>query len=339
MAIISIPSSIGGVAIPGGLLAKGPLAALFGNKTGLAILQYPRDLGSATRGHYIQFFINEVKETQLVTTAKNVAGVAQQLLDAPMETIKASAQSIGKESATTENVNTEDGTKTNTEAAIALYMPETMAFTYNTPYDDTSLLEVGSEALSALSSLAGKIPDLKKGGAKTKAAVNGAKNAVGGAAGTGSKLLTSVPKSGAVRLLAKSQGLAINPQKQLLFSGIGFRDYQLVFTFTPYSKAESEQIEKIIKQFKMAAAPAITTSAGGMFFKVPKSFKIKFMFNNKENTKISKVTDSVLTAVDVNYSPNTFVAMDDGAPAQIMLTLNFKEISLVDRTMIDKGGY
>lgn len=318
MAIISIPSSIGGVAIPGGLLAVGPLAALFGNK-GIATHQYPRDLGSATRGHYVEFYINEVKEFQLTETVNKVRAGIEKAVTNSTEFVNNAKVDINKEEEPKET-NVENTKKTETKAVIALYMPETMAFTYNTPYDETSLLEVAQEAASLAASGLKGIPFAGKVAEK------------------GSKLLTSVPKSGAVRLLGKSLGLAINPQKQLLFQGIGFRDYQLVFTFTPYSKAESQQIADIIKQFKMAAAPQITTSAGGMFFKVPKTFKIKFMFNNKENTKISKVTDSVLTTVDVNYSPNTWAAMDDGAPAQVMLTLNFKEINLVDRTMI-KDGY
>ena len=58
MAIISIPSSIGGIAIPGSV-TNGPLGMLFGKKGGQG-LQYPRDLGSATRAHAVQFEIFEV---------------------------------------------------------------------------------------------------------------------------------------------------------------------------------------------------------------------------------------------------------------------------------------
>jgi hypothetical protein len=43
MAIISIPTSIGGVSIPGAAL-KGPLGKLFGNNNQIEVLSYPRDL-------------------------------------------------------------------------------------------------------------------------------------------------------------------------------------------------------------------------------------------------------------------------------------------------------
>ena len=63
MAIISIPTSIGGVSIPGAAVS-GPLGPLYQNKFGRTDLQYPRDLQSATRGHYVKFEIKEYVKNQ-----------------------------------------------------------------------------------------------------------------------------------------------------------------------------------------------------------------------------------------------------------------------------------
>lgn len=62
MAFISIPTSIGGVNIPGkmGKIASGPLSVLFTGK-GVETKRYPLDLGTdATKLHYVQFSISEV---------------------------------------------------------------------------------------------------------------------------------------------------------------------------------------------------------------------------------------------------------------------------------------
>ena len=62
MAIISIPTSVAGVALPGSLgnLAKGPLSSLFAGN-GVSTLQYPSDLATdPSRAHYIQFSIKEI---------------------------------------------------------------------------------------------------------------------------------------------------------------------------------------------------------------------------------------------------------------------------------------
>ena len=60
MAVISFPTSIGGVHIPSMSKAGGPLSALFGDVFGLDVLKYPRDLGSSTRAHYVTFRIYDI---------------------------------------------------------------------------------------------------------------------------------------------------------------------------------------------------------------------------------------------------------------------------------------
>ena len=76
-----------------------------------------------------------------------------------------------------------------------------------------------------------------------------------------------------------------------------------------------------------------------MFFKVPDSFILQFVqLNGGENGYITKVKESVLTSVDVNYAPNgIWSAHADGSPTQINLTLSFKEIALIDQTAIENG--
>ena len=91
MAIITIPTSIGGVSIPGAAIA-GPLGALFGNKYGLESYQYPRNLGSATKGHIIKFSINQTQPAQY-TEGKNMSfgdilGSIKENFNATLETPK-----------------------------------------------------------------------------------------------------------------------------------------------------------------------------------------------------------------------------------------------------------
>ena len=71
MAVISIPTSVAGVSLPGqlGQIAKGPLAALYGGK-GVQTLKYPSDLATdATKNHYVQFSIKEVIPAGYSTTS------------------------------------------------------------------------------------------------------------------------------------------------------------------------------------------------------------------------------------------------------------------------------
>jgi hypothetical protein len=74
MAIISIPTSINGVSIPGeaGRIASGPLSALYGGK-GVTTISYPQELATdSTKNHYVQFSIKEI-------IPQSIEKIAQQL--------------------------------------------------------------------------------------------------------------------------------------------------------------------------------------------------------------------------------------------------------------------
>jgi len=306
MAIISIPSSIGGVSIPGAAI-NGPLGALFGNKYNITSLKYPRDLESATRGHVVKFSIiesepigyQEGKEYSLTTAVNAVGNAVGNALD-PV------AKFLGKgnlgDGTTKFNLSLEPE-KQKMVATISLYMPDTVNFQYEANYSETNLLDVGKGALESLA------------GAFSKSAA---------------KLVTSALDSNVGKLLLKSQGLAINPNQQLLFDGIQLRTYQLAFTFTPYSKQESDTVKEIIKTFKQYSRPRTVSGAGGMLFIPPAKFKLDFLFNGAPNPYVNKVAESVITNIDVNYAPEHWVTHSDGSPVQIQMTLQFKEIRLID---------
>ena len=97
-------------------------------------------------------------------------------------------------------------------------------------------------------------------------------------------------------------------------------------------------MREIIKLFRFHAAPQITTAAAGMFFVPPSTFDLDFLFNGQRNNNITRVAESVIENIDVNYAPNGWAAYDNGAPVQTTLTMNFKEIELIDKDKI-KAGY
>jgi hypothetical protein len=315
MAIISIPSSIGGVAIPGLTnVPGGPLGVLFGNSNQLAIHQYPRDLGSATKGHSIKFEINEITPIQYsveggLATLGSLFGTGGSILDKIGTFSTNFSNFIGNtaEDGVSETFNLMlNKRKKKIAATIALYMPDTVSFQYSSDYGAASLTGTLIKAAGVLSANTGKA-------------------------------LSTVATSDVTKLALATQGLALNPQDQVLFNGIDFRTYQMAFTFTPYSREEAREVRNIIKLFRQYAAPRLQKGTGGMFFIPPGTFDLKFLFNGQENRNITKVGESVITSIDVNYAPNGWSAHSDGAPVQTTLTMSFKEIQLVDRTQIEKG--
>ena len=327
MALISIPTSIGGVSIPG-IVTNGPLGSLYKNPFGRQDLQYPRDLQSATRGHVVHFAINEIDPIKYVEFKNQVielsgkaedgirkavektkeayeSGGNQEVFDLGADALKGAARKITDGSYTKElNLVLSNRTKKSNKS-ISLYMPDTLNFTYAASYGQTDLLTAASS-----------VP-----------LVGGVVSAV-----------TQALNNPAARLILKGSGYALNPNQQVLFDGIDFRTYQLAFTFTPYSKQEAETVAAIIKMFKTHAAPRLVEgSGGGMFFVPPSTFTPTFRFNGQPNKKISQVTESVITNINVDYAPQGFSAHTDGAPVQTTLTIDFRELELITSQKVEEG--
>jgi hypothetical protein len=280
-------------------------------------LQYPRDLGSQTKGHVVQFRINEIKPTQF--SESNAGKAINNLMGGEyleagknaVNAVKDVATEIsaigGKASAAYGEGDTFqialNKRQKSTKAAISLYMPETVNFQYNAQYNNISLVDTITKTID-------KIPGISTG---------------------------DVVKSDVTKLGLASQGLAVNDQQQILFERIDFRSFQLAFTFTPYSREETNQIKDIIQTFRLAAAPLIQPGGSGLFFVPPNTIDIAFRFNGKPNKYINKTTECVIENIDVNYAPNGWSAHADGSPTQIQLTMQFKELLLVDKKMIGEG--
>jgi hypothetical protein len=336
MAIISIPSSVAGIQIPGAAL-KGPLGKLFGNKSSIATYTYPQDLGSKTRGHWVQFTINEIQPISFEplesgNPVSQLAGTAAQAyneVDSSGSVLdKAKSAGTAVKNAVTPITNTVSKAaseikdrinfsltpkKQTQVAAIALYLPETLNFTNNAAYGSLNMFDIADEIVN----LASGLPLIGKVATATLAAA----------------------KSSTAKLLLSTQGLAINPQQQILFDGIDFRTFQMTFVFTPSSKQEADMVKDIIKTFKKHAAPKLVEEVGGMFWVPPSTFNLDFFFKGAINTKISRVAECVIENIDVNYAPNGWSAHTDGSPIQTVMTINFKEIELIDRDKIESEGY
>ena len=307
MALISIPTSIGGVSIPG-LAVNGPLGLLYKNPFGRNDLQYPRDLQSATRGHVVHFAINEIDplkyeefETKVLEAGTKAASAVGNIFSNPLDAVRKVTSGELTQQA---NLLFKNRTKKSNKS-ISLYMPDTLNFTYSASYGQTDLLTAASS-----------VP-----------LVGGAVSAV-----------TQALNSPLARLALKGTGYALNPNQQVLFDGIDFRNYQLAFTFTPYSKQESETVAAIIKMFKTYSTPRLVEGAGGgMFFVPPSTFTPTFKFNGQKNKNINQVTESVITNIIVDYAPQGFAAHTDGAPVQTTLTIDFRELELITSQKVEQG--
>jgi hypothetical protein len=338
---ITIPTSIAGASVlPSGI--SGPLAKLFGNKFDKNVLYYPRDLGTdSARKHYIEFkiFKNMPKAAQ---TSQNIQPATSLDLNNIGDKLGSVLGDVGKylyQGTTTSPVDQ------NAATTIALYIPDSVNVAYTSEYNDVNLTSaLGSPYFLAQAgaSFGNEVNKILKDGLNA----NSIKNAVGSnpyAMVALGKLIGIAGGNGkdTADLLLRGIGRALNPQVQVLFKQVGLRKFQFEFTLTPYSSEESLYIKEIIKQLKLASAPEIDNSTAiegtGMFYKIPDQLEVQFMYNGKRNENVPKIARCVIENVKVDYAPMGWITFNDGTPVQTKLTLELKEIEIIDKTRINQG--
>jgi len=392
MAIISIPTAVGGVALPGqlGQLANGPLAALFGGN-GLTTFNYPTELSTdATKTHYVQFSIKEVvpanvaDENQgaslavpgkgtvnaiaagaaaIAPTTTAIAGQAASSISSFVSNAASAASNLLPSSVTNlaggvgqlasglsksiSSANQQTGIAITPpvkklKSVISLYMPDTLNSTYSANYGEVSLQkELGGlvNGLRSIDQIAKTTTDAIRSNKSVGSAISSDPNVidtvikgVSGLAGGGDRLGD---------ILLQGQGYAINPQMQMIYEGLPMRSFSLSFVFTPKSQQEARNVDQIIYTFKYYAAPSLTSgatvSSQSMYLTPPAIFNVKFFIKGQENKFLPKYADCVLETIEVNHAPNGFAAHTDGAPVQTTLSLQFKEIEIVDRARLQAG--
>ena len=366
MAIVSFPTSIGGVSLPSGLanLASGPLSSLY-QGSGVKTYNYPRDLAtSPTKSHYVTFTIKDVVPAGYVSSNGTVPNSqtkisplsnVESLLPTPTSADTAVNQfvtGIGNLSSYVGQANLTISPKlTNPVGIVSLYMPDTLEANYNSSYTemslsaDAGLLQTIRELNQATGDVGQALQAFKAG------SLMAAVKSLGRSASSDPAVLDLLTKfanklgvdTGQLgSVLLKGQGFAINPQMQMIYQGISLREFNLSFTFTPKTATDSDTIDTILWLFKNYSLPTLTstssTSTDSLFLVPPAVFNVDFLIKGQENKYLPKYGDCALLDVAVNYAPNGFAAFDNGAPVQTTLNLHFKEIAALDRSKIGSIG-
>jgi len=228
--------------------------------------------------------------------------------------------------------------------AIAIYMPDTVFHTYQHDYDAQSLTSALGDMGKA--QRAGSVLTDAYDTAKTGNIAGGFRKLISPDVGGGIEALgnltekTGVVGAGFTDFMLRNQGLALNPQVELIFKGSANRTFMFEFKFQPKNQKETQVIKDIIFLFKRYSAPGLAGGANipGAYFTPPGQFDIQYYFKSAENKNIGRISTCVLEGVDVNYSSSgPFATFDDGAPVEISLMLRFKEVDILTRDMIDAG--
>ena len=137
----------------------------------------------------------------------------------------------------------------------------------------------------------------------------------------------------------KKTGTAFNPNTELVFEKVQMRTFSFNFQMTPRDANENDTCHSIISLFKFHMMPE---DSGIGKLAVPSEFQITYMYRDKENSYIPKISRCVLKDLTVDYAPNqqfhTFKQDEKGAaPIAMKLSLEFGELEIMTKETISQG--
>ena len=142
-------------------------------------------------------------------------------------------------------------------------------------------------------------------------------------------------------------GAILNPNTELLFSGVDMRNFQLNFKLVPRDQNEAAMVNAIVGHFKKASLPSRVpdkifgneSAVKKNFIGAPKLVKVNFMSGESEHPQLPKFKMCALTQVDVNYTPDgVYATYESGQPVAYQMTLNFQETKIVFADEINANG-
>lgn len=335
------------------------------------IKRFPIDLGNWDKGHYMLFHINTAKHTTFTGagisgkttkteenryiqsfktgdslssffTGDKQANMPKEVADRlkGQTSFRINESDYASQTGVLQGNNLFRTTKQSKDA-IALYMPDTLNFSYNQQYSDISVTDL-SGTLGTAAAAGISIADYVKG--------NGVDPSKGNLSAFVSKAISALTGRADAAVFAGLTGLASNPQLELIYSSPSFRTFRFSFMFYPRSEQEAKEVQDIIYMFKFHQAPEIQSKSGGRFLVPPSDFDIKFYYNGKENENIPRVSTCVLETVDVDYAPNGFAAYEvpgktspskgeTGMPVAIRMDLGFKEVDILTKEFYHANAF
>ena len=206
-------------------------------------------------------------------------------------------------------------------SSMAIYMPQNLKFNLRADYGPAEI-GIGIGVLA-------KAKDFYTSGFDTANLGSALQQAGKGIIGA-SAFLTGGLMGGVGAALQRRSGIAPSAMSEMIFNGIDYREFSFTFKFTPRSKLESDTVNKMVNQFKMAMLPERYGTGSIAAYKVPFEFVIRFMKGTRINPFIEQIGLCACTAVEVDLG-DKFSTHSYGDPVTTNLTITFRELELIEK--------
>lgn len=131
-------------------------------------------------------------------------------------------------------------------------------------------------------------------------------------------------------LIARATGQVLNPNLELLFSGVNLRSFSFDFDFTPRDNKESDIVKKIIRIFKIGMAPRTggTNEGAGLFISAPNVFRLTYKSGKFDHPFLNKFRPCALVNMTTNYTGSgSYSTYSDKTPVHMKMSLGFTELN------------
>ena len=343
----------------------GPTSHMVENPYQYGTVYYPQETSNLGDGHYVIFDILTSKQSKFQTSTFDNGVLSDSKANFVGEPYKFGGDLFGNVSGRRQgtfnnrikNIKSRGITQTNRvrgvnsglfryaesnhtyiNDSILLYMPaEGMKFSYQADYEalDTALAGDVAQGIAGLINEPGFADRVKAAGKINSATIELAKTA-------GFAVLGMVPGfENARAVYDKFKGQAKNPNLESVFKSVPFREFNFPFTFAPKNVKEKDSVHKILQLFRFHMLPEHQNDANG-YFNVPSEFQITYMYRDKENTYLPRISRCVLKKIDIDYAPEGVISSlppdERGAPPTLItMNLSFGETEIMTKETVAKG--
>ena len=338
------------------ILNKSPLEADFDasdehlkqNPYQYGVVYYPSNIPELGAGHYMMFdiylnnkskpFTNKNTGSTLLNVSEGTAftvgklQTSQLLANAAGENLNKltsqfqSRNALGYSSLPrSTGIQSAHNTHTFVSDTIILYTPPQVKTAYGTAYDTPETGQIGQRLQSSTGFFDSIASSAYMGLREFTLGVVGGLPGAGVAAGA----------------LVKRNAEARNPNLEVVFKSVPFRKFEYTFEFAPRNKIEVESVNKILKLFRYHMQPGLQGGSSS-FFDVPSEFQLTYMYIDKQNSYIPKISRCVLENMEIDQSPEgvftTFRSDEKGAfPTLTTMKLSFTETEIMTKQKVADG--
>lgn len=156
----------------------------------------------------------------------------------------------------------------------------------------------------------------------------------------GAMITSLIPGAGDLKgAISKVTGRAFNNNLEMVFKGVPMREFTYNFEFAPKNRVELDSSRKIMSLLKFHMHPELGARND---FIVPSQFQLTFMYLDKRNMYIPRISKCVLKNMDLSHGDDavfsTFAGDELGAsPVYTKMGLTFAETEIMTKKTIAQG--